>query len=439
MQDSIRFKRNLVMFVISFFFSNIISGIIYDVYINYLQEVARDVAISFWTYYGYATFISAFMILLVVKIGYKKVLLFSPVSCFLALSAVLVFSNDIVFEITSILALVGLQLHFAIIAPYIALYTNNDNKTLWYSRAYYIGYTGWALMTLFGGYLTVWLFSITSKISFFSAQKLTEHLDKLSSIQRDAYVLANERIILFTAILAFISIIPVLLIKESKEDYTFKNKSTDIKNKIVSMTKALTNRYALSFIIYWSLVSFGMGLFTPYFTVFLNRNLHIDRATSSMLISISYIAIVLFVMFTPRAVKKFGQIVTIAGVFSLSIPTMLIIANGDMFGSFMIPVVGIALFLRSGLANLGSPIDSSLQMEVVNKELRPAMSSLVNIFSGLSSILAGWFTGNILFIEQSGYKTAYYIASGIYLLACIILFVTCYKKFNRPKETPEND
>lgn len=52
---------------------------------------------------------------------------------------------------------------------------------------------------------------------------------------------------------------------------------------------------------------------------------------------------------------------------------MLIIANGDKFGKFMIPVVGIALFMRSGFVNLSYPVDSSLSMEIVDKELRPVL------------------------------------------------------------------
>jgi MFS family permease len=173
-----------------------------------------------------------------------------------------------------------------------------------------------------------------------------------------------------------------------------------------------------------------MGLFTPYYTVFLNRNLHIDRSTASLLVSISYIAMVIFIMFTPKAVKKLGQIITLAGVVLFSIPFMLIIANGDKFGALMIPVVGVSLFMRCGLANLGGPIDSSLSMEVVPKEVRPIMSSIVNLVAGLISIVVGKFTGDYLFVEQSGYKTGYYIAAVLYGIGCIILMIVFMKKYN---------
>ena len=62
------------------------------------------------------------------------------------------------------------------------------------------------------------------------------------------------------------------------------------------------------YLIYWVLISFGMGLFTSYYSIFLNRNLHIDRATSSLLVSLSYLAIVLFLLFTPGWSDGLGRL-----------------------------------------------------------------------------------------------------------------------------------
>ena len=72
-----RYLWNLCMFTVSFVISNLVSGIIYDVYVNYLQEVGREVAVSFWSYYGYSAFISAALLLLIPKIGLLKRCCFS--------------------------------------------------------------------------------------------------------------------------------------------------------------------------------------------------------------------------------------------------------------------------------------------------------------------------------------------------------------------------
>ena len=71
-QVQLRQKRNLILFIISYVINNLASGILYDTYVNYLQEVSLPTATSFWAFYGYATFLSALILLLVPKSGYKN-------------------------------------------------------------------------------------------------------------------------------------------------------------------------------------------------------------------------------------------------------------------------------------------------------------------------------------------------------------------------------
>lgn len=428
---------NISMFILSFTLSNFISGIIYDTYVNYLHEVNLEVATSFWSYYGYATFISAFLLLLIPKIGYKKTLFLCPITCIFALVAVLYLKIPAIYSISSLLSLVGLQLHYAILAPFIAAYTTEENKTKWYSRTYYIGYSGWLITTYLGGMFTVQRFASRLGVSLSKAKDLTKFLDKLLPQEKSTYLLANKDVLFLTLIISIISIFPIFFLKENIEDFQSSEEKIPLKIKFKNIISSISNKYALFYIIYWSLISFGMGLFTPYYTVFLNRTLHIDKATSSLLLSISYIALVIFMIFTEKVVKKYGQIVTLGGVSILAIPFMLIIANGNSFGKYMIPAVGVALFFRCGLMNLGYPVDSSLPMELVKKELRPAYSSLIFIISGLASILSGWYTKNFLFVTQNGYKSAYYVAGAIYLVASIMLFIIFFKKYNRSNTIEE--
>lgn len=433
-----RYLYNIWMFIASFTLSNLMSGVIYDTYVNYLQEVSRDVATSFWSYYGYATFISAMLVLLVNKIGYKWTLFFCPLSSFLALVSILYVHIPLLYQVTTVLSLIGLQLHYVILPPYLAAYTKHADGTLWYSRTYWIGYIGWALTTCLGGLFTVFRFSARAGISFSAAQELTKYLETLEIGLKQSYLTGNRDVLLITAVIAAVSLIPVLLIKEKREDRPAANAHQSIKDLVSACRRLLVNRYVVAFITYWALINFGMGLFTPYYTVFLNRNLHIDRSTASLLVSISYLAMVLFIIFTPKVVKRFGQVVALAGVLILSVPFMLLIANGNRFGAAVVPVVGIALFMRCGLANLGGPIDSSLPMQLVPEAMRPVMSSLVNVTAGLMSIVSGWFTGNYLFVEQEGYKTGYGIAAVLYTIGGLMMFFIFMKKYNRQEEKKEN-
>ncbi len=433
-----REKRNLILFIISYVLNNLVSGILYDTYVNYLQEVSLSIATSFWAFYGYATFISALILLFVPKTGYKKLLIFCSASCTAAFFGVVFLNWQSMFYVTTLLALTGIQLHYIMLTPYVAAYTNDaGNKNInWYTRAYYMGYVGYFLTTYLGGMLTVKMFSLRAGESYAAAKAMTTYIADVAPELKQAYLKGSQDVLIAAGILAVLSLIPVLLIKEEKQDYISLAQEApkqSLLEKMKDMASLLFHRDAVIYLIYWSIISFAMGLFTSYYTVFLNRNLHIDRATSSLLVSISYAAIVVFMLFTPFAVKKLGTVGTICFTFLCSIPFMLVIANGNAFGRAMIPMVGVALFMRAGLANLSSPAESALTMAIAPKHLRPAYTSMINFLAGLISILSGTFTGKILFQTQEGYRTAYFIAAALYLLAAFIMIFGLWK-YNRTTE-----
>lgn len=437
-----RKKRNIILFIISYVINNLASGVLYDTYVNYLQDVSPQIATSFWAFYGYATFVAALFLLAVPKIGYKKLLMFCSLGTAAAFFCVV--QNGAVSQtllyLATVLALTGVQLHFVMLAPYVAAYTKGmgEKEIYWYTRTYYMGYIGYFAATYLGGYFVVRAFSVIAHISYGAAQEATRYITKMSAPMYQSYMSANRVVLLAVGIITLASIIPVLLIKEEKSDYQKENKEViPFKEKLQLSGKVLLNRGARFYLLYWMLISFGMGLFTPYYTVFLNRNLHIDKATSSLMVSISYIAIVVFMFFTPRAVKKFGKVGTIVFTVIGCIPFMLMIANGQSFGSLMVPIVGFALFMRAGLANLSSPADSAVSMDVIHDtELRPIYTAIVNFASGIVSILSGLFTGKFLFTEQSGYQTAYYYAAVCYVLAAVVLWIGL-RKFNKHESEGE--
>ena len=347
--------------------------------------------------------------------------------------------SEAVFYLSTLLALTGVQLHFIMLAPYVAAYTSSaGSKSIdWYTRTYYMGYVGYFLTTFLGGAATVKLFSAHAGVTYEKARELTEYITDVTGSTKAAYLDGNRDILIITGIVTMLSMIPIFFIKEEREDFTATDSRQDakqsFKEKAHDIITVLFRKDALMYLLYWALISFAMGLFTSYYTVFLNRNLHIDKATSSLLVSISYAAIVIFMLFTPYAVKKLGTVGTICFTVLLSVPFMLIIANGDHFGKAMIPMVGLGLFMRAGLANLGSPAESSLSMMIAPKDLRPAFTSVVNFMAGIVSIISGNFTGKILFVTQEGYRTAYYIAAVLYFLAALVM-ITLFKKYNREEE-----
>ena len=429
-------RWNLIMFIISYTINNIISGIVYDVYINYLQDTSESLAKSFWSYYGYSAFVGAFLLLFISKIGYKKIVIFCSLACSITLIAAAYFKETYIFYISTLFILTGIQLHFSVLSPYIATYAEFKEKIKWFSRAFYIGYVGFFLSTYLGGYFFVRLFAKYIGKNFHEAKEITATVLEMDSVTKGLYIDSMGKILMISGIISLLALIPAFLIKEEKEDYSYQKKEKHKLTEIKSNLKKLMKKNTVVYLIYWGLTNFGMGLFTSYFTVFLNRVLYIDKATSSLLVSISYGAMVIFMLFTDKCVKKFGQVVTLVGTSLMAIPFMLLIAQGDRFGNNMVWVVGISLFMRAGLMNLSSPIDSSFSMEIVEPELRPIYASIINFIAGIASIVSGYFTGKYLFVNLEGYREAYYIAAGIYGVASLI-FILNFMKYNRVSSEEE--
>ena len=77
-------------------------------------------------------------------------------------------------------------------------------------------------------------------------------------------------------------------------------------------------------------------------------------------------------------------------------------------------------------------------MDVIPKDLRPVYTSVVNFTAGIVSILSGHFTGKILFVYQSGYQLAYFIAAGLYAIAGMVLYHGLHT-FNHKENKIVND
>lgn len=77
-----------------------------------------------------------------------------------------------------------------------------------------------------------------------------------------AYLQGNKDILLLTGIVSALAVIPVLLIKERKEDYkmTQPKEKLPFAQKAALFRKAILNKYTVIYLLYWGLINFGMGL-----------------------------------------------------------------------------------------------------------------------------------------------------------------------------------
>lgn len=429
-----RFHFNSWIFIISYAFMGIMAGVAFDVLVTFLQQVNISTASSFSSFMGMSNFVCAAILILAPKLGYKKIIITGPIMTIVALLAISFMDVSFIYPVATLAILVGVALFDVVLPPYLAAYTTEKERTKVFSRAMYINVIGMALATWFGGTVIVSRFASRLKISSSQASTLTENIKGMTSHQLHEFILSQRDVLLMFVVIATLSLIPLLFIKEKKEDYY-----EETKEKKAFDWSIFKNKYVVLWLVYFALIRFGASLICPYFSVFLNNELGISRATTSHLVSYQYFAMVIFLLISPWVVKKLGNVIALGGLALLSIPFMLIIANGTVFGSGMVLAVGAALFFRSGFMNCANPIMNSLPMEFVSKNSRPAYNSLIFVAGGVTSIIAGQFTKLFLFKIPGGYSKAYYITAVIYVLSSVLLIVVYNKKYNRHGQDNKED
>ena len=427
-----RWKYNCAIFIISYIFMGAVTGITNDSFISYLQLTVPDVVKAIPTYGSIATFITAGILLFVHKFGYKKIILTAPIILSCALITCIYSSNPTAILIANILVNIGAGM-FDFIYPLIfTSYTPKEKRTLMFSRILYCNLISQSILTFLNGKIVVWKFSQSLHTSYDKAAVLSENSSKLNSSQFIAYLNSYKFVLWIALALTIISLFCLLFLKEQVQDY---RETAEEKAERKAENKfdwhVFANKYVIMWVVIFSIVRFGALLVVPYFPIYLNNFLHISRGTVSTIITFQTLAMVLAYFATPYLEKKFGAIVTIAGATLLCIPLMFIMANGAMFGSNVAWIIGITLFFRSGIANASAPIEGSLPLTFVPKDLVPAYNSFLMVTMSIVGFFTGLFSRFVLLRTDAGYGRAYYIASGIYAFSMILLLAIFTKKYNR--------
>lgn len=435
-----RWKYNCAIFIISYIFMGAVTGITNDSFVSYLNITVPDVVKALPAYASIATFAIAIILLFTSKIGYKKIAIGSPIILLLGLFACIYSTNTTVILIANIIINIGVAMYDCIYPLMFTSYTPIEERTSMFSRVMYCNLISQSILTFFNGKIVVWKFSKNLKISYDQAAILSEHQDKLTSMQLSAYTSSYKFVLWIAVILTVISLFFLFFLKEQVQDYQeTKEEIAERKSGKKFDFKLLANKYVIMWVVIFSVIRFGALLVTPYFPIYLNDFLHISRGVVSTIITFSTIAMVLGYFCTPWLEKKLGAIVTIAVATILCVPIMFIMPHGAMFGANVSWAIGIILFFRSGIANASGPIELSLPLTFVPKNLVPTYNSLILVTNAVVGIIAGLFGRYVLFTKPSGYGTAYYIAGAVYLLCSIVLLIIFTKKYNRPSNNSEDE
>lgn len=292
-----------------------------------------------------------------------------------------------------------------------------------------------SIMMFIGGKAVVFIFSKLQGISYQTASNLSADSNAMKGAMLSNYISAYKWVNIITAVITFIAFVLALFIKDKPIDYRStesKDKKETLQQKMTTY-KRLVNYKTVVWVLYLCAVQLGAGLFIQYVPIYLNNILHIPRGITSTINTLQTVAIFVGYFFAPYLAKKLGSIMTIAISTIICVPLMLVMANAKMLGTgaALFAVVGTILFFRSGLANASMPVQQEVQMILVDKDMRPAFSAVIEIALSVVGVIDGLFTEFYLLKTQQGYANAYIIAAALYIVSGVVLILVFAKKYNR--------
>lgn len=422
-----RHYHNCISYIMIYAIVGILTGLMFDALFTFLLLIAPGTARGIASYMGIATLGAAFLAIFAPKLGYKKIMIVAVLCITVSLMVIVYSQHSRLLILALIFLMTGITLFDVIFAPFLAAHSTSVNRTSLFTKASLASILGLILGTSIGGPIIVWIFSKKLEVSYHNALLLTKKISALTLEQYQYYMSSNRIVLLIFAVISLLMLFPILLIKESQKDY--KNES-EIKASPKLAFSVLMNKYALVFLVYTIIGRFAATLIAPQVSIYLTK-IGINRASISLLGTLSYVAILIFTACSPRIVRKLGTVYAIAFFGLASVPFMAILANGNNYRTGIELTIGMALFFRAGLSNASIPSVNVLTMELISKNYRSLYASLVFVMQSIAQIFAGFFAKSFLFNQEKGYANAYYYAAVLYIISNVLLLIFFSKKFNR--------
>ena len=374
------------------------------------------------------------MIATVHKYGYRNILMVLPPMTAIFMALTCVTTNQIIIMIAYTISWTAIGVYDLMYPLMWTSYVPGKIRTKMFSVVMIVNLITQTICTFFGGKAVVWFFSLLQGTSYRDASIASGRPELMHGQVLANYTNAYRILLVITAAVTMLAFILALFIHDVPRDYRSEasEESTTPAQK-AAIYKKLLNKRTIMWIVYIAGVQLGARLIAVYVPIYLNNYLHIPRGITSTINTLQTVAIFVGYFFAPYLAKKLGSIMTIAISTIICAPLMLVMANAKMLGTgaALFAVVGTILFFRSGLANASMPVQQEVQMILVDKDMRPAFSAVIEIALSVVSVIDGLFTEFYLLKTQQGYANAYIIAAALYIVSGIVLILVFAKKYNR--------
>lgn len=427
LNETKRIDKNALLFTLSFGVMGGIFGLINDAFRSYIRIVNSDVSKNFTIYIGIAMIILTLVIISINKFGFKKILIFLELLIMVAFFTAITIPNSYILPLDIIALQLGYKAFNFIIILVMVSYSSIGNRIFRFARALLLYVFIEAIVSMFDGKLVIYIFKNFLNITYAKANLLSKNVDKLSSLQLHSYLISYKIVIILGILLTIFSLSFLLFIKEKESDFRDPIQFNNWKEKIGTYIDfgIFKDKYIIIWIIYSTLMSLDSTLIAPNLAVYLSNYLHIERGVVSTLISAKSFGEVLLLLITPFLVKKLGAIKAFSLLLLFSAPLMLLLT----FGTSTILVIGIALFFRYGFTMATHPIQNSLELLLVKKNLRAFLVASTVALDGIISSFVGFYGKKVFFYSASGYQSLFMIFTVVFVISAILIYFGYRKRF----------
>ena len=250
-------------------------------------------------------------------------------------------------------------------------------------------------------------------------------LGHLSGLLAEYYNAATGNLLVLNGATLLI-LIPIMMTSYfSGESMTANRRTVNFKNAGLDIVRGYHNIFkgkALLYLLQVAFVGFGAGLIVPFFSMYLKYSLNITTGIVGTIMSISQVGTIIGGLLVPVISKKWGRVTTVIWCQLLSVPFLISISFPQG-----IYIITLSFFFRSSLMNMANPIIRSLSMDLIDKDERTYMSSLVSLTNNLFRSM-GIYLGGIIMYTVS-YNAPYYITIICYVAGTYVI----YKVFGNKK------
>ena len=287
----------------------------------------------------------------------------------------------------------GSTLYFLSQAPFMMKVSDDDNRALLFSLNWGLVTLASAVGSLFAGYLP----------AFFG------ELLEVAPRSAEAY----QAVLLISVLLSFLTLIPLALIREPKDDPEVGLTAQARMPLWRVVLRPLTLKLAIPNLI----IGFGAAILIPYMNVFFVERYKLPDSQLGLLFSVSALLTALGTLIGPRLAVRLGsKIKAVVSTQGVSLFFLMLLG----FSPYLL-LAQIGFLMRGMLMNMAAPLYSALAMEQTPAREQGTVNSVVEL-----SWRVGWAVGPYIsgVVQESYGFTPLFLATGVlYTLSIILTWV----------------